>query len=85
MSETSTTYVKVVVSYGKPTEMDDVGLQGMYIESVEICTKEIAQTKEVSEIAREILSDGLTVNRRRILRKALGQPQENKETEDERA
>ena len=46
MPEGDTIYVKLVVSYGKPTELDDVGCDGLYIQSTEICTKEIAALKE---------------------------------------
>jgi len=51
MSETDTIYVKLNVSYGKPTELDDVGCDGLYIESAEICTKEIAQLERLKEYA----------------------------------
>jgi len=47
MPESDTIYVKVVVSYGKPTEFDDVGCDGLYIQSTEICTKEITALKRV--------------------------------------
>ena len=43
MRTDDTIYVKVVVSYGKSTKPDDVGCDGMFIKSTEICTKEIAQ------------------------------------------
>ena len=45
-------YVKIVVS-GKPTEMDDIGCQGLFIESVEMCTKEITQLKTEVEDLKE--------------------------------
>lgn len=37
-------YVRLTV-YGEPTELDSAGCDGMYIEGVEICTKEIATLK----------------------------------------
>ena len=46
-------YVKIGVS-GKPTEMDKVGCDGLFIESTEICTKEIAQLKAENEALREL-------------------------------
>lgn len=38
-------YVRLIVS-GKPTEIDAVGCDGMYIENTEICTEEITQLRE---------------------------------------
>ena len=52
MANLSDIYVKIGVS-GKPTEMDNVGCQGLFIESTEICTKEIAQLKATNEALRE--------------------------------
>jgi len=52
MPKTNTIYVKVVMSYGKPTEFDDVGCDGLYIESTEICTEEIKQLKTEKEKLR---------------------------------
>ena len=46
MSKGGVIYVKIATSYGKPTELDSVGCQGLYIQSAEICTKEIATLKE---------------------------------------
>ena len=41
-------YVRVVVSYGEPTELDDVGCDGMFIESTETCTKDVANLLRVA-------------------------------------
>ena len=57
MSETSTVYVKVVVSYGEPTKLDDVGCDGIFIDSAEICTKEVAALLRVARAAKEALEE----------------------------
>ena len=46
-------YVKVAVSYGKPTEMDNEGCDGLFIESTKVCTKEVTQLKAEVEDLRK--------------------------------
>ena len=57
MGKTDTIYVKLVVSYGKPTELDNVGCDGLYIQSTEICTKEIVALKRMKDVARRVADD----------------------------
>lgn len=56
-------YVKIGWS-GKPTEMDDVGCDGMYIESIE----KTNEFDSLLKLSQDILSDGMTVTRRKTLR-----------------
>ena len=54
MTKTDAIYVKVNISYGEPTEFDNIGCDGMFIESTEICTKEFKQIKADNETLRKI-------------------------------
>ena len=49
-------YVKVKVS-GRPTEMDSVGCDGLFIEGTEMCTKEITALKRENEALREYIPE----------------------------
>ena len=45
MGTSETIYVKLDISYGAATEIDNAGCDGMFVEGIEICTKEIAALK----------------------------------------
>ena len=48
-------YVRLVVSYGEPTEFDDVGCDGMFIESTEMCTKDVANLLRVAKAFKVLM------------------------------
>ena len=50
-----TIYVRLVVSYGEPTEFDDVGCDGMFIESTETCTKDVANLLRAAKAFRALM------------------------------
>ena len=52
---TFTIYVKIIAS-GKPTDFDPVGCDGMFIESKEICTKEVVQLEDENEALRGFIA-----------------------------
>ena len=64
MNKKGVIYFKMILSYGEPTELDNTGCDGMYVESVE----KTLEFNKLIDLSREILRDGLTVNRRGTLR-----------------
>ena len=79
MVSKDTIYMRLIVSYGKPTDFDSIGCDGLYIESCEKKTKEVSKLKTIAIIATDILENGLSVSKRRELRNALAQLAEEKE------